>query len=78
MDVSSDLTFGDIEMNACPRTKLLDYAQEGDHILDIIGDEGAVIRIPPACQYETTRGNVVSLARGGEPSNERFNHKIEK
>jgi hypothetical protein len=38
--------------------KLLDYVQERDHILNRIGDEGIVIGIPLAGQFEATRGNV--------------------
>ena len=43
-----------------------------------VGDEGAVINISLAGKFEVEGGNVVSLARGREPSNERFNHKVEK
>ena len=78
MNVSSDLRFGNIEMNACPFAILMDDVQQGDHVLSGVGDEVAVFRVPLASQFEVTRSNVVSFARGLEPSNERFNHKVEK
>jgi hypothetical protein len=49
-----------------------------DHILNRVGDKGTVNRISFAGQFEATKDNVVSLARGRNPSNERFDHEIEK
>jgi len=48
VDVSTDLTFGNIEMYACHRTLFLDDVQLGDYVLNGVGDEGAVIRVPLA------------------------------
>jgi len=48
VDVSSDLTFGNIEINACPRIKLLDDVQERDHILNRVNEVGAVTGVPLA------------------------------
>jgi hypothetical protein len=41
----------------------LDDVQERDHILNRFGDEGAIIGIPLAGQFEAARGDVISLAR---------------
>ena len=78
MDVSRDLTFGGIEMYARPRDELLDYVQKKNHIFNRIGQKCAVIGVPLAGQVEAACGDVVSFARGGEPSNERFNHQAEE
>jgi hypothetical protein len=56
----------------------LDYVQERDHLLNLAGEEGAVIGVSFASQIEAARGNIVALARGGEPLNERFNHQVEE
>ena len=49
------------------------------YILNGVGDEGAVINLPLAGQFEVEGGNIVSLARGRESSNERLKgHKVEK
>ena len=78
VDISSYLTFGDIEGNARPRTKVLDYIQNIENVFNGVGDEGAVISVPLASLFEGTRGDVVSLSRGGELVNKRFDHKVEK
>ena len=46
VNVSDNLIFGYIEVNAIPREKLLDYAREGYHILYGVRDECAVIGVP--------------------------------
>ena len=51
VNVSGDLTFGDIEVNAGPRTKLWDYVQERDYVLNGVGDECAVVTVPLASQF---------------------------
>ena len=79
MDVSRDLTFGGIEVYAIPRVELLDYVQKRNHIINRVGEESAVIGVPLTSQFAAARGDVVSLALvGGEPSNEWFNHQVEK
>ena len=57
---------------------MLDYIKERDHILNLVGNESAVIDIPLAGQFEAARGDIIALDRGNEPSNERFNHQVEK
>jgi hypothetical protein len=78
VDVSRDHIFGGIEMYARPRAELLDYVEKRNHIFNRIGQKGAVIGVPLAGQVEAAWDDVVSFARGGEPSNERFNHQVEE
>ena len=66
VDVRRNLTFGDIRVYAIPRADLLDYFHKGYHILYGIDDECAVVRVPFASQFETTRGDVVILVHGRE------------
>ena len=68
VDVSGNLTFGDIEMNVWPRAKLLDYVQERYHILYGVCHEFDVVSVTFTSQFEATRGNFVALVRGRKPS----------
>ena len=63
-------------MYARPRAELLDYVQKRNHIFHRVGEKSAVIGVPFAGQFEAAGGDVVSLARGGEPSNEWFNQQV--
>ena len=69
MNVSGDLTFGDIEMYARPRAKLSDYVRKGWHILYGVCDKCAIVGILFTGQYEATRGDVVAFLRGRELAN---------
>ena len=59
--VGSDLTFSDIESDAEPVTELLDYIKQGDHVIDAIGDQCAIVRISFAGEAEATRSYVVAF-----------------
>ena len=78
VDVSGNLTFGDIEVNVGPRAKMLGYAHEGYHILYGVCDECVIITVPFTDQLKATRGNIVALVCGHEPADERFDHEVKK
>ena len=64
VNVSDNLTFGDIEVNAGPIAKLMDYVHEVYHILYGACDECAVVIVPFIGQLEATRDNFVALVHG--------------
>jgi hypothetical protein len=74
VDISYNLTFGDIEVNTGLRAKLFDYVQEGYYILRGVYDECAAVCLPFTGQFEATRGLFVALVRVIEPVNTRFDH----
>ncbi len=78
VDVSDDLTFGDIEANAGPRAKLLDYVQKGYHVLYGVCGECAIVSVPFASKFEPTKRNFKSLIYGSELAEKRFDHEVEK
>jgi len=42
----SDLAFVGIKMNAGPFAEFIDQIKKDDHVLDRVGDEGTVVRVP--------------------------------
>ena len=67
VDVHGNLTFGDIEMSAEPRTELLDYVLKEYRIRRLLRDECVVVNVPFTGQFEATRGDILARIRGPEP-----------
>ena len=59
--VGSDLAFSDIESDSGPCTELFDYINQGDHIVDGISDQCAIVHISFAGEAEAARSYVVSF-----------------
>ena len=78
LEVRRELTFSDVEADTGPVTELFDYVEQGYHVINGIGDQGAIIGIPLARESEAARRDVVTLLRGVEPADDRFNHEVEQ
>ncbi len=78
MEVCRELAFSDVEADTGPVTKLFDYVEQGYHVINGIGDQGAIIGIPLARDSEAARRYVVTLLRGVDPADERFDHEVEQ
>ena len=48
MNKRNDLAFVGIKINAEPFAELVDHAKKDDHVLDQVGDESSVVRVPLA------------------------------
>ena len=60
----SDLAFVGIQMNAGPFAELVVQIKKDDNVLDRIGDEGSVVRVPLDDKLLATRGDAIFLIRG--------------
>jgi len=76
--VGSDLAFSGIKSDAGPVTELFDYIKQDHHVVDGIGDQCAIVRIPFASEAKATRSYVVAFLRGAEPTFKWFDHEVEK
>jgi hypothetical protein len=54
MDKRCDFAFADIKVNARPLAELVDQVKKDDHVLNRIGDESSVIRVPLAGKLQVT------------------------
>jgi hypothetical protein len=59
--VGSDFAFPDIQSDAGPIAELFDSIKQGDHVVDGIGNQCAIVRIPFVGEAEAARGYGVAF-----------------
>ena len=62
MYIGGDFAFLDIKANAGPNTKLFDYVEYCDHVINGDGDNCAIICVPFAGELEAARCDVIASA----------------
>jgi hypothetical protein len=78
LEVCRELAFSYVEADTGPVAELFDYVEQDYHVINGIGDQGAIIGIPFARESEAARRYVIAFLRGVEPADERFDHEVEQ
>jgi len=77
LDVRRNFVLANIESNIGSDVEPLHNVEQRDHVLDIVGDEGAITRIPFVDRYETTQGDIIYLSRVIQPTYNGIDHEFE-